>query len=335
MWWCRRFCRVLSTYLRVVFLLVPASTTPPPESTTKKSLPPRNLDPVAALEKSRASHQQPSNSACATIQEVYRNWVRATGPIFMARMPRSHAHCPSSRRACDRRWWQSSTITRCRTGLGLVLPTNHTNRLCSIFVRHLPPKRRVATASGRSRSGLIACASMASGAMATRLSVPFCSSMCACLGAASAAPGTSLSSSSSSSSSSNSSNSSSSSRRAMPPMLPRPRGCRPRCRLASDAAPDPASPLMPPRPQCRPRCPLAPSRRSPQCRLAPDAAPVAAPDASPRVCVCACVRACVRVCTCVCVCHQIKKTKTVLKQVNGGIIKKTPTGMVPRPLEGA
>ena len=143
----------------------PASTTAALESTTKKSLPPRNLDPVAALEKSRASHQQPSNSACATIQEVYRNWVRATGPIFMARMPRSHAHCPSSRRACDRRWWQSSTITRCRTGLGLVLPTNQTKRLCSIFVRHLPPKRRVATASGRSRSGLIACASMASGAI--------------------------------------------------------------------------------------------------------------------------------------------------------------------------
>ena len=236
----------------------------------RRSQPSRKVEPAAS---------SPWNSACATIQEVYRNWVRATGPIFMARMPRSHAHCPSSRRACDRRWWQSSTITRCRTGLGLVLPTNHTNRLCSIFVRHLPPKRRVATASGRSRSGLLACASMASGAMATRLSVPFCSSMCACLGAASAAPGTSLSSSSSSSSSSNSSNSSSSSRRAMPPMLPRPR-CRPRCRLASDAAPDPASPLMPPRPQCRPRCPLAPSHRSPRCRLTPDAAPDAAPVAA-------------------------------------------------------
>ena len=237
----------------------------------RRSQPSRKVEPAAS---------SPWNSACATIQEVYRNWVRATGPIFIARMPSSHAHCPSSRRACDRRWWQSSTITRCRTGLGLVLPTNQTKRLCSIFVRHLPPKRRVATASGRSRSGLLACASMASGAMATRLSVPFCSSMCACLGAASAAPGTSLSSSSSSSSSSNSSNSSSSSRRAMPPMLPRPR-CRPRCRLASDAAPDPASPLMPPRPQCRPRCPrLAPNRRSPRCRLTPDAAPDAAPVAA-------------------------------------------------------
>ena len=213
--------------------------------------------------------------------------MRATGPIFIARMPSSHAHCPSSRRACDRRWWQSSTITRCRTGLGLVLPTNHTNRLCSIFVRHLPPKRRVATASGRSRSGLLACASMASGAMATRLSVPFCSSMCACLGAASAAPGTSLSSSSSSSSSSNSSNSSSSSRRAMPPMLPRPR-CRPRSRLASDAA---SPPMPPPMPPPRPESPKPPMPPHPRCRTR--RRPRCCPPLMPPRPVCARVHVCV------------------------------------------